>query len=75
MVEITGNVITSNLTDDEFRIAFKIPAFSKRVARRRALTSARVKGMNQPEVTSVETIRSGDIPGQTIFRVDVVGDR
>jgi len=73
MVEFFGRTLDSEVQGDVQQILFQIPAFSERGARRRARVNSRIKGITGAEVVGVESIRSGDVPGQTIFRVQVSG--
>lgn len=75
MVELFGQVESSESIDGEVEMVFRIPAFSRRIARRRAMVNGQVKGIEDAEITSVEAIDQGEIPGQNIFNVTVRGGR
>lgn len=71
MVQLFGSVETSTIIDDTLVTEFRIPAFSRRIARQRARSNARLKGFEGAEVTGVEELKTGDLPGQTIYLVEV----
>lgn len=71
MVQVFGSVESTVLMDDVLITEFRIPAISKTLARQRARTNARLKGLDTPEITGIEELREGDLPGQTIYIVSV----
>jgi len=75
MVEFSARTVTSSLDDGEQTIVFRVPAVSERTARRRARVNARIKGIAGGEVTDVEEVAQGDVPGQVIYEVEVTGQR
>lgn len=74
MVEFFGKTVRSEARDDMQIIEFEIPAFSKRTARRRALVNGRIKNIGNREVLRNEAVRSGQVPGQSIYSVVVGGE-
>lgn len=75
MVEIFGRIEEQRVENGQQYTDFIIPAFSKRLAKQRAMQNARLKDYTSPEVDETENIGSGSIPGQTIYQVTVVSDR
>jgi len=73
MVEIFGTTVRNFTRDGNQVIVFKIPALSKLTARRRANFNARVKGISNRDISEPEVIEDGDLPGQSIFSVEVIG--
>jgi len=74
MVQFFGQTIDTEVQGDVQQILFQIPAFSETGARSRARVNSRIKGIAGAQVVGVEPIRSGEVPGQTIFRVQVSGE-
>lgn len=72
---VSVSVSRSFLRDGQEVFEFRVPAFSESIARRRASVNGSLKGMESPEIDSVERIGSGSIPGQSVFLVTVVGER
>lgn len=75
MVELFGAVKTSMTEDGQQVTVFQIPAFTARLARRRARTNSRLKSLENAEVESVDEIGSGQIPGQQVYEVTVISSR
>ena len=75
MVQIFGTVERSFTEEDSQFTTFRIPAFSKAIARQRAKANARIKGLSNFTLSNVEEAGSGDIPGQTLYDVVVESDR
>jgi hypothetical protein len=71
MVQLFGSVETSTIVDDTLITEFRIPAFSRTAAQQRAKTNARLKGLEDAQITGTEELKTGDLPGQTIYIVEV----
>lgn len=75
MVQIFGTVEKSFTEEDSQFTTFRIPAFSKTLARQRGRANARIKGLTNFQVDSVEEVGSADVPGQTLYDVTLESDR
>lgn len=75
MVELFGWIEDTTSTGDEIETVWRIPAQSERMARRQAKANQRIKDASGSEVTSVTRVRSGDLPGQSIYQVETVSER
>lgn len=75
MVQFFGTVERSVVEDDQQTTVFRIPAVSKTGARQRAKGNARVKGLNNFSIKSVEQAGKGDLPGVKLYDVVVTSDR
>ena len=73
MVEFFGRTVSSEVQNGQQLISFRIPAISRSLARRRAMVNARIKEVQSPEVSNIEIIEQGQIPGQNIFLVEISG--
>lgn len=74
MVQVFGTVEQSFSEEENQFTVFRIPAFSERLARRRGGANARIKGLSNFEVTNIEQVGQGDVPGQKLFDVTVQSD-
>mgnify|MGYP006273254443 CR=1 FL=1 len=75
MVEIFAVQEPTRTEEGNIIAPFRVPAVSERLARRRAIANARLKGWKSPSVQEVEEIASGDVPGQSIYEVTVISQR
>lgn len=75
MVEIFGEVESSSIVNGDQIVIYRIPAISKSAAKARARGNNRLKGLTSPEITSVEKIANGSLPGQSIYSVEVTSAR
>jgi len=75
MVDIFGSVIESQSQNGKVRMTFEIPAFSKRIAKRRAKRNMSSKGLGETSVRDVRGVRSTNIPGQSVYTITVSGRR
>lgn len=75
MVQIIGELESSQTVNGTLVQVFNIPAFSERMARRRASANSRAKGLEGGEVTEVEVESQGSLPGQSIYKVRVESPR
>lgn len=75
MVQLTGGVRRAFIEDGKDVTIFRIPAFSKTGARRRAKTNSRIKGIENFSLGEAERVGSGDLPGQGIYDVTVTSPR
>lgn len=73
MVEIFGKIAGSEMRNGKQVFTFRIPALSRSVAQQRAKLNAGIKNMSNPQVVRVEEIQQGQLPGQTIYSVEVEG--
>lgn len=69
MVEIFGKVKRSEILNGQQEVVYRVPAFSERIARRRAAINSRIKGFEDFEIVSVRNVGSGNIPGQKLFDI------
>lgn len=74
MVEVFGRVEKSSTEQNELTTVFRIPAFSGGMAKRRAQGNIRLKGLSNADITGVQQVGEGSIPGQKIFDVTVKSD-
>lgn len=70
MVEIIGSLQETVSEEGQLRDTWRMPSLSEGLAKRQARTNARVKGRTDPEIVSVTEIAQGDLPGQSIYRVE-----
>lgn len=75
MVEIFGSVVESRSDNGRVRMTFEIPAFSKRIAQRRAKRNMSSKGMNDVSVRDIRGVKSTNVPGQSVYTITVSGSR
>lgn len=75
MVQLTSSVERSFLEDGKEIIEFRTPGISEDRARSNALFAARVKGMEDAQVTDIENVGSSGIPGRDLFSVTVEAPR
>lgn len=73
MAELFIKTIDSSSSGGTQVIDFRVPAFSKKGARRRAETGARIKGVSSAEVVEMRELEGGNVPGQKVYRVTVEG--
>lgn len=71
MVRVFGTVVDTDTERGITTLKFKIPAFAKGTARRRAVRNANVKGFNDVEVKELQVFEEGDLPGQIIYLVEL----
>lgn len=71
MVEFFGTLSRSTVQNGQRVNEFRIPAFSSRAARGRARANARIKGLDDFELRDPEEVDQGDVPGQSIYLVEV----
>lgn len=71
MVEFFGTLARSRVEDGEQVNVFRIPAFSSQIAKQRARANARLKGLSEFTIDDVVAIDSTQVPGQTIYEVEV----
>lgn len=71
MAQLTTKVERSFLENGKEVIEFKVPAIGESAAERNALGNARLKGMDEPEITEVENIGASGVPGRSLFLVTV----
>lgn len=75
MVEFFGRIESNSVRNGNQVTVFTIPAFSERLARRRAQTNARLKDLANAEIDSIENIGGTDLPGQNLYEVTVISQR
>lgn len=71
MVQLTTEVERSFLENGKEIVEFRVPAVSAGRAESNAILNARVKGMDEPQVTHIEEIGSSGIPSRSLFLVTV----
>lgn len=72
MVQFFGNVERSTTQNGQQITVFRIPAFSKSIARQRAKANARIKGLSGFSLDTVQKVGSTDLPGQSFYDVTIV---
>lgn len=72
---ITGSLINTDQEDGKIIDNWRIPAVSERGAKLRAQGNSKVKGRSGTNVTEVERVGDGDLPGQAVYRVRVESAR
>lgn len=75
MVEIFGRIESNAVRNGSQVTVFAIPAFSERLARRRAQANARLKDLADAEIDSIENLGGTDLPGQNLYEVTVISQR
>lgn len=75
MAQFFGSIERSTTENGKHIAVFRIPAFSKSIARQRAKGNARIKGLKEFEIVNVENVGSSDVPGQNLFDIRVEADR
>lgn len=75
MVEIFGRIESNAVRNGNQVTVFAIPAFSERLARRRAQANANLKDLADPQIDNIEVVGQGDIPGQSIYNVTILSQR
>lgn len=73
--DFIGTVEESYSEDNKIFTIFRIPALSSSMARRRARMNAKIKGLNNIEITGVENLGEARLPGQKEFDVKVESRR
>jgi hypothetical protein len=75
MTEIIGTLESTTTEGNTISDTWRLPAISKRQARLQARANARLKGRPSPNVTSINEIEDGDLPLQSIYRVEMESER
>jgi hypothetical protein len=75
MVELIGSIQNTKVENGQLVDEWSIPALSETMARRRVRANARLKNREGTSIQSLEKVRSGSIPGQTIYKITTVSSR
>lgn len=75
MAKVFGSVQTSMTREGQQITVFHIPAFTKRLAQRRAKFNSRVKDLANPDIESIEKVGEGELPRQGVYEVTVISSR
>lgn len=75
MVNFIGEVVDTSVSENTQTTKFRVPAFTRRGARTKAMGNARFKGLNSPLIKNVEIEQKTPRFSQNKYIVSIISDR